>query len=194
MVFFYRSVGCLRLLAAFLLAAGAILVAANDRQMEIPPPLAVAAKITNRQLLEKAQPLLPKGAFLGPLLDEEYAVVKYAWLNHEFLPYYKRRVEQLKRIASITAESSDCDNFAQFLRHLIGMAAIVGRTPEPAAAQVIVFQSRAFSKVGSTRERHMVGLVLTDEGWVVLEPQNADKLCSLDQYPNKRELQYIAFH
>lgn len=177
-----------------LLRTGSFLFGASDSYMEMPPPLAASSKITNKQLLEKAQPLLPKGAFIGPLLDEEYAVIKYEWLNHDFLPYYKRRVEQLKKIASITAESSDCDNFALFLRHLIGMAAIVGRTAEPAAAQVIVFQSRAFSKVGSTRERHMVGLILTDAGWVVLEPQNAEKLSPLETYPNKRELQYMSFH
>lgn len=194
MVIFCRN-ACVRLiLAVMLLRTGSLLFGASDSYMEMPPPLAASSKITNKQLLEKAQPLLPKGAFIGPLLDEEYAVIKYEWLNHDFLPYYKRRVEQLKKIASITAESSDCDNFALFLRHLIGMAAIVGRTAEPAAAQVIVFQSRAFSKVGSTRERHMVGLILTDSGWVVLEPQNAEKLSPLETYPNKRELQYMSFH
>jgi hypothetical protein len=61
-------------------------------------------------------------------------------------------------------------------------------------AQVVVFQSQAFSGVGRTRERHAVGLFLTERGWFVLEPQNATELVAIGDYANRRGIQYITFH
>ena len=48
--------------------------------------------------------------------------------------------------------------------------------------------------MGRTRERHAIGLFLTDKGWYVLEPQNPAALVPIESYPNRDGIQYISFH
>jgi hypothetical protein len=177
-------------------AAPAVLPAkdASSTRLTYPPALIEANRITAEELLVAAQKLLPKGAFLGPLLDDHYAVISYDWLQRRFLPYYQGAVETLKSIASRDAEGSDCDDYSMYLRHMISLAGFVGRSAEPAAAQVIVFQEKQFAGVPATHERHQVGLFLTDKGWYVLEPQNGSELVPLERYANHRDIQYISFH
>lgn len=163
--------------------------------MSYPPPLVTAKVIPAEELLTSAQKLLPKGAFLGPLLDAKYSVIKHDWLVKEFIPFYREAVESLKNVAKGGGEEgADCDDFCIFLRQMTGLAGIVGHTSGPAMAQVVVFQSKEFSGVGRTHERHAVGLFLTERGWFVLEPQNAEELVPIDRYSNKRGIQYITFH
>ena len=177
-------------------AGGAGLSAKNavPTRFTVPPPLEEMRQITAEELLRSAQQLLPPGAFLGPLLDEHYAVIGYEWLAQRFLPAYREAVATVQSVASREAEGADCDNYGMFLRQMVGLAGIVGRTAEPAAAQVVVFQAKAFSGVPQTRERHAVGLFFTDRGWVVLEPQNPVELVPFERYANRRNLRYITFH
>ena len=169
--------------------------AGKGPQLSFPPALEKASTISAEELLTSAQKLLPKGAFLGPLLDAHYTVIKHEWLEKKFVPFYREAVETLKDVAKGGGEEgADCDDFGIFLRQMTGLAGIVGHTAGPAAAQVVVFQAKEFSGVGRTRERHAVGLFLTDRGWYVLEPQNATELVALDRYANKRGIQYITFH
>lgn len=160
----------------------------------MPPALVTMHVIKAEELLLSAQKLLPKGAFLGPLLDEHYAVISYDWLERKFLPAYRTSLEMVQAIASREAEGSDCDDYGMFLRQMIGLAGIVGQSAEPAAAQVVVFQAKAFSGVGNTRERHAVGLFLTERGWIVIEPQNPAELVPVERYASHGGIQYITFH
>lgn len=162
--------------------------------LPLPPALSAARRITAEELLTDAQHLLPSGAFLGPLLDARYAVIDHRWLEREFVPFYRDAAKRLQEIASREVEASDCDNYGMFLRQMLGLAGIVGHTDEPTAATLIVMQERAFSGVGRTRERHCVGLFLTDRGWYVLEPQNGARLTALERYANRETIRYIAFH
>lgn len=164
-------------------------------KLDLPPPLQTARTIPAAELLTAAQKLLPKGAFLGPLLDARYAVIKHDWLVRRFLPFYRSSVGALREaIDGGGNEGADCDDFGMFLRHSAGIAGMLAGSAQPSAAQVIVFQDRSFSGVGRTRERHCIGLFLTDKGWYVLEPQNAAALVALDDYANKNGIQYINFH
>jgi hypothetical protein len=164
-------------------------------KLDLPPPLQVARQISAEELLKSAQLLLPKGAFLGPLLDARYAVIRHDWLARRFVPFYRLAVADLRDAADGGGtEGADCDDFCMFLRHMAGLAGMLGGSAQPSAAKVIVFQDRAFSGVGRTRERHAVGLFLTDKGWYVLEPQTAADLVPLETYANKNGIQYISFH
>jgi len=191
-----RAINALGLAAVFLAvpllsAAGA----GRGPQMSFPPALQKAGTISAEELLTSAQKLLPKGAFLGPLLDAKYTVIKHEWLVGKFLPFYREAVVTLKDVAQGRGEEGgDCDDYGIFLRQMAGLAGIVGGTEGPAVAQVVVFQAQAFSGVGRTRERHAVGLFLTERGWFVIEPQNATEVVAIERYANKRGIQYITFH
>jgi len=163
-------------------------------QLSLPSALVEIRRIKADELLKSAQALLPKGAFLGPLLDDNYAVISHEWLARTFLPAYRVAVGTVKDVASREAEGADCDNYGMFLRQMVGLAGIVGHTAEPAAAQVVVFQTRAFAGVGRTQERHAVVLFFTDRGWMVLEPQTAEELVPFDRYANRGSIRYITFH
>lgn len=162
--------------------------------MSFPPAIQESSKIKAEALLTSAQKLLPKGAFLGPLLDDRYSVISYDWLKKRFMPFYHDAVEVVKSVAARDDQGADCDDYGMFMRQMIGLAGIVGHSDEPAAAQVVVFQKRAFSGVAGTHERHSVCLFLTERGWFVLEPQNATELVPVEQYVNRRGIQYITFH
>ncbi len=164
-------------------------------KLDLPPPLQAAHSISAAELLTSAQKLLPKGAFLGPLLDERYAVIKHDWLVRRFIPFYRNAVTTL---LSAThgggGEGADCDDFGMFLRHMVGIAGMLAGNAQPAAAKVIAFQAKSFSGVGRTRERHAIGLFLTEIGWFVLEPQNAAELVPIADYANRNGIQYVTFH
>lgn len=164
-------------------------------QLSFPPALEPASVIKAEDLLLSAQKLLPKGAFLGPLLDARYAVIKHEWLVKKFMPFYREAVATLQDVAKGGGEEgADCDDFCIFLREMTGLAGIVGHTAGPASAQVVVFQGKAFAGVGRTRERHAIGLFLTERGWFVLEPQTAMELVPIADYANRGTIQYITFH
>ncbi len=182
--------------AAWFLVVVSVIASATSppARLTLPPGMVVRGSVGAEELLAGAQQLLPKGAFLGPLLDARYAVIDHRWLEREFMPAYRVATEELFAIAAETGDASDCDSFGLFLRQMIGLAGVIGRTEEPAAAQMIVLQDAAFSGVERTRENHSVGLVLTERGWFVLEPQNAVELIPFEHYPNRRNLRYLTFH
>lgn len=163
--------------------------------MDLPPPVQIARNITAEELLTSTQQLLPAGAFLGPLLDTRYGVIAHEWLSRKFVPSYRDALAVLTAASPRgTDEGGDCDDFAMFLRHMIGLAGMLAGTAQPAAAKVVAFQEKAFSGVGRTRERHSIGLFLTDKGWYVLEPQDPWALVPLSEYPNRTRLQYVTYH
>lgn len=191
---FHRAFPAVRSIFGLLAVLLAAPLAASPR-IELPPALETSRIITNEELLLSAQKLLPRGAFLGPLLDARYAVIKHDWLLKKFVPAYRRAVTALQaELKHGGDEGADCDDFGMFLRHMAALSGMLAGGAQPSAAQVIVFQENSFSGVGRTRERHAIGLFLTERGWQVLEPQNADKLVPLESYANKDGIQYISFH
>ena len=176
-----------------MLAAAGRAVAAPSR-IDMPPPVQITRNISAEDLLTSTQQLLPAGAFLGPLLDTRYGVIKHDWLARKFVPFYRDALSALHAAIRSADEGGDCDDFGMFLRHMIGLAGMVAGTAQPAAAKVVAFQDRAFSGVGRTRERHTIGLFLTDQGWFVLEPQEPSALVPLSSYPNRNQLQYVTYH
>ncbi|MSU70346.1 MAG: hypothetical protein EXS39_06170 [Opitutaceae bacterium] len=109
--------------------AGAAISSAREASatsLTYPPALIEVNQIKAEELLHSAQKLLPQGAFLGPLLDEHYAVISYDWLKRRFVPYYRGAVNTLKEFAARDCEGSDCDDFSMYLRHMISLAGFVG--------------------------------------------------------------------
>ena len=95
-------------------------------KLDLPPPLQLARTIAAEDLLTSAQKLLPKGAFLGPLLDARYAVIKHDWLVRRFVPFYRDAVAALREAADGGgAEGADCDDFGMFLRHMAGLSGML---------------------------------------------------------------------
>jgi hypothetical protein len=191
---FCRAFSTPRLTALLLVLPAAWAKSPSPKTMDLPPPLQITRSLSAEELLTATQKLLPKGAFLGPLLDTRYAVIKHEWLARKFVPFYRDSVAMIRDAANGNEEGADCDDFGMYLRHMIGIAGMLAGTAQPAAAKVIAFQEKSFSGVGRTRERHAIGLFLTDEGWFVLEPQNPSALVALLSYPNHDRLQYITYH
>lgn len=123
-----------RAIYARCLAAGFLAVpllsaksAKKGLQMAFPPALEKSGIITAEALLTSAQKLLPKGAFLGPLLDAKYAVIKHEWLVGKFMPFYREAVDTLKLVADDRGEEGgDCDDYGIFLRQMTGLAGSSG--------------------------------------------------------------------
>lgn len=191
----HRAFSALSLAGLWLGLTGLAAKPPPPTHLNLPPPLQAARTISAPELLRATQLLLPKGAFLGPLLDERYVVIKHDWMVRQFIPFYREAVKAMQ-IATDGGgdEGADCDDFGMFLRHQTGLAGMLAGSAQPSAAKVIAFQSKAFSGVGRTRERHAIGLFLTDQGWFVLEPQNPASFVPLASYPNREGIQYITFH
>lgn len=113
----FRRVFHVVCLAASLVAATTVAAkgAGQAPQLSFPPALEKASTISAEELLKSAQKLLPKGGFLGPLLDANYTVIKHEWLVTKFMPFYREGVETLKTVANGGGEEgADCDDFGIF--------------------------------------------------------------------------------
>jgi hypothetical protein len=85
----------------------------------------------------------------------------------------------------------DCDNFAMLYKSLIGISAYKsGDKYEMGVAVVVVRQVNEFGGIPGTGGLHMVNLVFTNQGWLILEPQTM-KYILLENYPNQEYVQYM---
>ena len=85
----------------------------------------------------------------------------------------------------------DCDNFAMLYKSLMGVSAYKsGDKYEMGVAVVVVRQVNEFGGIPGTGGLHMVNLVFTTHGWLILEPQTM-KYIKLEDYPNQEYVQYM---
>lgn len=85
----------------------------------------------------------------------------------------------------------DCDNFAMLYKSLMGVSAYKsGDKYEMGVAVVVVRQVNEFGGIPGTNGLHMVNLVFTTKGWLILEPQTM-KYIKLENYPNQEFVQYL---
>ena len=85
----------------------------------------------------------------------------------------------------------DCDNFAMLYKSLMGVSAYKsGDKYEMGVAVVVVRQINEFGGIPAGEGLHMVNLVFTTNGWLILEPQTMEYI-KLENYPNQEYVQYM---
>ena len=125
------------------------------------------------------------------MLDGKYREVDYYHFR-KFNNWFKKLMFEAGIQSGINFKHSlDCDNFAMMYKSLMSVSAYKSKdTIEMAVAVVVVQQVNEFGGIPATGGLHMVNLVFTTHGWLVLEPQTM-KFILLENYPNQKYFQYM---
>ena len=119
------------------------------------------------------------------MLDNKFREVDYYWFR-KFNNWFQQMLHENNMLALGGAgETADCDNYAMLYKSLMSVAAYkAGESVEPAVLLVLVEQRESFGGVPAGGA-HLCVLVMTDQGWFVVEPQTG-QFDKLENYPNQR--------
>jgi hypothetical protein len=119
------------------------------------------------------------------MLDNKFREVDYYWFR-KFNNWFKDLLFNNGMLALGDAgETFDCDNYAMMYKSLMSAAAYkAGEKTEPAAILLLVEQRNAFGGIPSG-SLHLCVLIMTNQGWFVVEPQTG-KFDKLENYPNQK--------
>lgn len=127
------------------------------------------------------------------MLDTKYKPVDYFWFR-KFNSWFKKLLFE-NGIMSLGSgsENHDCDNFAMLYKSMVSVAGFKsGNKIEPATALITVKQVHEFGGVPGTGGLHMLIMVMTDQGWYIIEPQTGESIL-LEKYPNQKYIQLMIF-
>ena len=181
-----------------ILALGLILTTATaGARLDVETPRGEMPRgktVTAEALWESLNAELPANVWVSPLENKEYEVISAKWMTKQFLPQLSRIMDDFR--ASHLPEddtAGNCNGLGLVGKLLIELSAIEVHAKAPAAASVIVKQQFAFGGVDATKVGHYVLLVLTDEGWWVIEAQSG-KHVPLHDYPNRATIHQVSIH
>lgn len=159
-----------------------------------PVTTQAATELPLRQLRSELRDLDPTLARHSEWPDERmFAVISTDWLKKRFLPAFERMVFDLR--LTFTYEGFDCDNFAALFLAQLRLQQFLdsGADLPPAGGIVTVEQRRTFGIIPAQEGTiHAVVLLLTDEGWWVIEPQGLTS-APIAKYPNRSYLRKVYF-
>ena len=124
------------------------------------------------------------------MVDSKYKEVDYYWFR-KFNSWFKTLLFE-NGIMSLGdgTENLDCDNFAMLYKSLMSVSAYKAKSDnEPCVALLVVRQHNEFGGV-PIGGLHMVNLVMTNQGWYVIEPQTGEFI-RLEDYPNQQFVQLL---
>lgn len=124
------------------------------------------------------------------MVDTKYKEVDYYWFR-KFNSWFKTLLFE-NGIMSLGdgTENLDCDNYAMLYKSMASVSAYKSKSEnEPCVALLVVRQVNAFGGV-PTGGLHMVNLVMTSQGWFVIEPQTGE-FVKLEEYPNQQFVQLL---
>lgn len=124
--------------------------------------------------------------------DTRYRVVDYYHFR-KFNNWFEKLLFEAGIQSGIESKhpALDCDNFAMLYKSTMGVSAYKsGDKYEMGVAVVVVQQVNEFGGIPATGGLHMVNLVFTNQGWLILEPQTM-KYIKLENYPNQEFVQYM---
>jgi len=126
------------------------------------------------------------------LFDANYKAVDYY-----FFLKFNKWFEKLKFENGVMPinqkENLDCDNFAMLYKSLMGISGYKSEEKgEPSVAVVVARQVNEYGGIPASSGLHMVNLVMTNNGWFILEPQTG-KFILLENYPNQEFIEYLIF-
>jgi len=119
------------------------------------------------------------------MMDGKFREVDYYWFR-KFNNWFRDLLFDNGLIALGDAgEPFDCDNYAMMYKSLMSAAAYkAGEKTEPAVLLLLVEQRNAFGGVPAGGA-HLCIMVMTNQGWFVVEPQTG-KFDKLENYPNQK--------
>lgn len=124
------------------------------------------------------------------LFDANYKAVDYYFFL-KFNKWFERLKFENGIMPIDQKENLDCDNFAMLYKSLMGISGYKSSNKsEPSVAVVVVRQVNEYGGIPASNGLHMVNLVMTNNGWFILEPQTG-KLILLENYPNQEFIEYL---
>ena len=127
------------------------------------------------------------------LLDTKFKPVDYYWFR-KFNNWFRSLLFE-NGIMSLGSggESHDCDNFAMLYKSMTSVASFKSTSKiEPACGLITVRQINEFGGVPGTGRLHMLILMMTNQGWFVVEPQTGEFIL-LEDYPNQQHIKMFIF-
>lgn len=119
------------------------------------------------------------------LVDDKYKPVDYYWFLKFNNWFRDLLLHNSVTPPGVTTENLDCDNFAMLYKSLMSIAAYkAGDMHEPAVALLTLRADHEFGGVPGNGSLHMNILVMTSQGWYVVEPQTG-AFTLLEHYPNQ---------
>jgi hypothetical protein len=124
------------------------------------------------------------------LFDANYKAVDYYFFL-KFNKWFKKLKFENGIMPIDQKENLDCDNFAMLYKSLMGVSGYKSSSEsEPSVAVVVVRQANEYGGIPASNGLHMVNLVMTNNGWFILEPQTG-KFILLENYPNQEFIEYL---
>jgi lipid-binding SYLF domain-containing protein len=167
-----------------------------DQQFRVwkrAPKLELADKIYDRDQI---------GNGIVDIIDKEgvkfyFQDYRYVPVRFECLQQYIAWWEEAKANFGIqyANDAFDCENFARLFKALADVSIIPMNLKESmslATATLLVYPKLEFGGVGPESGTHVLNLVGTDRGWIVVEPQTG-AIVELSKYPNLKYVIGIAF-
>jgi hypothetical protein len=126
------------------------------------------------------------------LFDVSYTSVDYYFFL-KFNNWFKKLKFENGIMPIDQKENLDCDNFAMLYKSLMGISGYKSsQEEEPSVAVVVVRQKHEFGGIPASNGLHMLNLIMTNNGWFILEPQS-NEFILLEEYPNQEFVKYLIF-
>ena len=124
--------------------------------------------------------------------DYTYIPVRFEWLE-QYVLWWKEAMANFG--IAYANDAFDCENFARLFKAMLDVQIIPIELKESksiASATVLVYPKNEFGGVGPESGTHVLNLVGTDRGWIIVEPQTG-AMTELSRYPNLKHIIGLAF-
>jgi lipid-binding SYLF domain-containing protein len=124
--------------------------------------------------------------------DFTYIPVRFEWLE-QYVLWWKEAMANFG--IAYANDAFDCENFARLFKAMLDVQILPMELKESkslASATVLVYPKNEFGGVGPESGTHVLNLVGTDRGWIIVEPQTG-AMVELSKYPNLKHIIGLGF-
>jgi hypothetical protein len=122
---------------------------------------------------------------LLPLLALADTTVSYQWLVKDFIPAHRKYIRETR--ITYKLGTFDCRHFSRLFHDRLLATQDLKQGQDRPIRYLIVEQKKPFGGVPASKVPHKLVKVLTDKGWVVVEPQTG-RTVLFDKYPNRNNI------
>jgi hypothetical protein len=124
--------------------------------------------------------------------DYNYVPVRFEWLQ-QYVQWWNQAKENFG--IAYANDAFDCENYARLFKAMLDVQIVpIQRkvSKSLATAVVLVSPKNEFGGVGPESGTHVLNLVGTDRGWIIVEPQTG-AMVEFSRYPNLKYIIGLAF-